>query len=88
MGLGERLNGIQEVSGSIPLISTKRQRNCLINPCFLRKTGIFLCLQPIHAVTYPQICSRMNHTPKIASSRSVQIQSTEKLREMEIERNI
>ena len=23
MGLGERLNGIQEVSGSIPLISTK-----------------------------------------------------------------
>ena len=24
MGLGERLNGIQEVSGSIPLISTTR----------------------------------------------------------------
>ena len=24
MGLGERLNGIQEVSGSIPLISTKK----------------------------------------------------------------
>ena len=25
--LGERLNGIQEVSGSIPLISTKEQRS-------------------------------------------------------------
>ena len=24
MGLGERLNGIQEVSGSIPLISTRK----------------------------------------------------------------
>ena len=26
--LGERLNGIQEVSGSIPLISTMRAGNC------------------------------------------------------------
>ena len=35
MGLGERLNGIQEVSGSIPLISTKR------NP-FPKGSGFFL----------------------------------------------
>ena len=27
MGLGERLNGIQEVSGSIPLISTKKKQS-------------------------------------------------------------
>ena len=26
--LGERLNGIQEVSGSIPLISTKNKDSC------------------------------------------------------------
>ena len=29
--LGERLNGIQEVSGSIPLISTKKIKTTLIN---------------------------------------------------------
>ena len=36
--LGERLNGIQEVSGSIPLISTKKHRNlcCGVSGC--RKT--------------------------------------------------
>ena len=33
--LGERLNGIQEVSGSIPLISTKTNHE--VNPC-----GLFL----------------------------------------------
>ena len=33
--LGERLNGIQEVSGSIPLISTKNTR-------FRKKSGVFL----------------------------------------------
>ena len=32
---GERLNGIQEVSGSIPLISTKKHRNRLISVLFL-----------------------------------------------------
>ena len=32
--LGERLNGIQEVSGSIPLISTKQERKAL-------KTAVF-----------------------------------------------
>ena len=32
---GERLNGIQEVSGSIPLISTKTNHE--VNPC-----GLFL----------------------------------------------
>ena len=34
--LGERLNGIQEVSGSIPLISTK-------TPTFKEKVGVFYC---------------------------------------------
>ena len=33
--LGERLTGSQEVSGSIPLISTKKT-------CFRKKTGLFL----------------------------------------------
>ena len=32
--LGERLNGIQEVSGSIPLISTKKLRNLRISELF------------------------------------------------------
>ena len=32
---GERLNGIQEVSGSIPLISTKNLRNLRISEVFL-----------------------------------------------------
>ena len=31
---GERLNGIQEVSGSIPLISTKKLRNLRISELF------------------------------------------------------
>ena len=31
---GERLNGIQEVSGSIPLISTKNLRNLRISKVF------------------------------------------------------
>ena len=35
--LGERLNGIQEVSGSIPLISTKESRNRKVS-------GLFSCL--------------------------------------------
>ena len=33
--LGERLNGIQEVSGSIPLISTKKQQNQIDFAAFL-----------------------------------------------------
>ena len=60
--LGERLNGIQEVSGSIPLISTKRQRNCLINPCFLRKTGIFLLPVKVY-----RRFTRL-HTPRFAAA--------------------
>ena len=32
--LGERLNGIQEVSGSIPLISTKHLEIQVISRCF------------------------------------------------------
>ena len=31
---GERLNGIQEVSGSIPLISTKKLRNLRVSELF------------------------------------------------------
>ena len=41
---GERLNGIQEVSGSIPLISTKNLRNLRISEVFLilrRKNVVF-----------------------------------------------
>ena len=38
MGLGERLNGIQEVSGSIPLISTKKVAEMA---CFRKKTSHF-----------------------------------------------
>ena len=37
--LGERLNGIQEVSGSIPLISTKENHTVNRLVC-----GVFLCL--------------------------------------------
>ncbi len=38
--LGERLNGIQEVSGSIPLISTKKHQSK--DWCFFVIYGIFL----------------------------------------------
>ena len=37
--LGERLTGSQEVSGSIPLISTTEKT------CFRKKTGLFLHFQ-------------------------------------------
>ena len=37
--LGERLNGIQEVSGSIPLISTKTKGRLRPSICFAQKTG-------------------------------------------------
>ena len=50
--LGERLNGIQEVSGSIPLISTKTAGNegkalvsggfCFAFPAGFRRCGCFL----------------------------------------------
>ena len=39
--LGERLNGIQEVSGSIPLISTNIQESADKNP-FLKRSGFLL----------------------------------------------
>ena len=38
-GLGERLNGIQEVSGSIPLISTKRGTRCQKTVGTIRSNG-------------------------------------------------
>ncbi len=38
---GERLNGIQEVSGSIPLISTKESRNRKISGLFLLQISPF-----------------------------------------------
>ena len=49
--LGERLNGIQEVSGSIPLISTKNLRN-------LRISEVFLILRHKNVAFYPvsRIC--------------------------------
>ena len=37
--LGERLNGIQEVSGSIPLISTKTPENVSFSGVFLFQSG-------------------------------------------------
>ena len=44
--LGERLNGIQEVSGSIPLISTKlHQGRCDGNP-FSSENGLLLLCSP------------------------------------------
>ena len=40
--LGERLNGIQEVSGSIPLISTKNTDFCYESRCFSNFLKIFV----------------------------------------------
>ena len=37
--LGERLNGIQEVSGSIPLISTRQKPRTLVLGFFFVETG-------------------------------------------------
>ena len=39
--LGERLNGIQEVSGSIPLISTKTPENVSFPEFFFSKSFVF-----------------------------------------------
>ena len=39
--LGERLNGIQEVSGSIPLISTKTPENESFSVFFFCKSSVF-----------------------------------------------
>ena len=39
--LGERLNGIQEVSGSIPLISTKTPENVSFPEFFYAKSSVF-----------------------------------------------
>ncbi len=46
---GERLNGIQEVSGSIPLISTKK------NPVTTTVTGFFFPLLPFVALPIPEL---------------------------------
>ena len=46
--LGERLNGIQEVSGSIPLISTKVHRE---KACFKRNEPFFVCV--FRRLAYP-----------------------------------
>ena len=40
--LGERLNGIQEVSGSIPLISTKRKA---LKPLYINGFRLFLIFE-------------------------------------------
>ena len=39
---GERLNGIQEVSGSIPLISTRTPENIKFSGVFLFQSGVFI----------------------------------------------
>ena len=62
--LGERLNGIQEVSGSIPLISTKRMCE---KTCFHTKTGLFSNIFgwidiPRHSNSLP-VCTRMVSNP-------------------------
>ena len=48
--LGERLNGIQEVSGSIPLISTKSREfysNSRLFLCFYKQKLLWSCFMPI-----------------------------------------
>ena len=52
MGLGERLNGIQEVVGSIPIISTRkkaRRQSCFF--CFIRQGHFGLTLLPRSGVS-------------------------------------
>jgi hypothetical protein len=50
--LGERLNGIQEVSGSIPLISTKQTtKSRLCGLTFLKKMVDYLKKALIHGHT-------------------------------------
>ena len=59
--LGERLNGIQEVSGSIPLISTKKA-------CFLTKTSLFHNFSDVFDISplfcAPSGCTHFSHTPR------------------------
>ncbi len=45
--MGERLNGIQEVSGSIPLFSTKRPETAMVS-------GLFLAFLHIKVLTFCQ----------------------------------
>ena len=47
---GERLNGIQEVSGSIPLISTKKTVDATASAVFLFIRNLPPC--PVHAFFY------------------------------------
>ena len=54
--LGERLNGIQEVSGSIPLISTKTNR----------KVGLFLCLRLLRVFQ----ANKQQRSPPLISTNS------------------
>ena len=55
--LGERLNGIQEVSGSIPLISTNIQESADKNP-FLKRSG-FLLYAALATMSIPRLnCSK------------------------------
>ena len=55
--LGERLNGIQEVSGSIPLISTISRRDTFKN-LFLKRNG-FLLYAAIASRSIPRLnCSK------------------------------
>ena len=61
--LGERLNGIQEVSGSIPLISTRKHGNHVKGKASNRKIwGFFfsVCLitKPFHFLSLPSVPER------------------------------
>ena len=57
--LGERLNGIQEVSGSIPLISTTRKQKKLV----LTKVKTSFFVFSLCRLIYPQIAIQHSPTP-------------------------
>ena len=52
------MNGIQEVSGSIPLISTKSREFCSNSRlflCFYKQKLLWLCFMPINRLTSPAL---------------------------------
>ena len=61
--LGERLNGIQAVSGSIPLISTRKYENYMMEKDLNHMVlGLFSCFlfNRYPSVLYPHaVCARM-----------------------------
>ena len=55
-GLGERLNGIQEVSGSIPLISTKKTVDAIASAVFLLSIALECHSSAIFLLLFRQKC--------------------------------